>query len=103
MILHRLRETVIFRLLEAGHGDAVMTLRSVHRDHRSLAAYQNLRGRHLAKQQHDILRGSFDKGSSIKASHSTDLVEEATTIAQTNNPIKQRKRCLWRMKRHREY
>lgn len=47
--------TAIYRLFEAGNEDASAALRSGHRDHRSFATYQNLRGRLGMKQQEDIL------------------------------------------------
>lgn len=55
LVLHGLRGIVITRLFEAGHSDASVALKSGHRDHRSFAAYQNLRGAIGAQQQEDIL------------------------------------------------
>ena len=55
MTTHGLKGTVTTLLVEAGHSDSSIAMRTGHRDPRSLKNYQNLQGRGGEKQQEDIL------------------------------------------------
>ena len=61
MTTHGLRGTVTTLLVEAGHSDSSIAMRTGHCDPRSLKNYQNLQGRGGEKRQEDIL-GVGDKG-----------------------------------------
>lgn len=81
---------VIFRVFEAGHGDAAVAMHSGYRNYGSFAGYQNLRGLLEVRRQQDTLTASFDERVSLNNGNSSEHVGEggrrATTISngQTN-------------------
>ena len=61
---HGLRGTVATLLVQSGHADSSVAMRTGHRDPRSLKSYQNLRGMEGLQQQRDLV----DSGSVAAAS-----------------------------------
>ena len=57
MTTHGLRGTVTTLLVEAGHSDSAIAMRTGHRDPKSLKKYQNIQGWEGKRQQSDILDG----------------------------------------------
>lgn len=57
MSTHGIRGTVTTLLVEAGHLDSAILLRTGHRNRQSLKHYQNLQGLEGMRQQNDILGG----------------------------------------------
>lgn len=74
---HGLRGTLATLLFQAGHADSSVSLRTGHRDPRSLKSYQNLRGVEGLRQQQDLLQ---DFQSPIKKRKDSDSSD--ATIAQ---------------------
>ena len=72
MTTHGLRGTVTTLLVEAGHSDSAIAMRTGHRDPRSLKNYQNIQGWEGERQQCDILDGGA-KGLKRTSMHAPAL------------------------------